>query len=214
MIKLKIELQSGIKKVSMPMNWDEIDLATLVRIETEFQYKRDNIIKLFSILTGIEMDILSEASGTDIDIQLLDICRFIWSPPKWKDLPPPKTIILGSRKVECKYDFKTTTLGQKLLMDQIIHQYDSPIEAFPEVISVFLQPTIDGKFDLDKARALLPDIKKLSAEVGYSYGQFFFLRSRNLKRFGLKGLGSPAQRIRTMLNLQGIRNSKHSQALP
>jgi hypothetical protein len=184
MIGINIELQSGKKRVMIPSSWDEITLDKFIRIETEFQYNINKLINLFSILTDIDMVALNQSKQKDLDSKLIEITEFIFKPPDWKQIDKPDKILIGDKLIQCSYDFTSTTLGQKLTMDTIIKDAETPIEAIPKVIGLFLQPTIDGSFDRLKMEALLPEILKLSCIQAYGYSKFFFLRSKHLKSYG------------------------------
>lgn len=195
MKNLTIELQSGKQKVKVPQSWDEIDLQTFIRIETEFKYDFSKLITLFSIMTGIDMAPLEQSEQKNLDLQLFTLFQFISKPPEWESLDKPKKLVIEGKSIECKYDFKATTLGQKLTLDQLIRDKPNAIEAMPEAIGVFLQPTIDRKFSTKKMKALLPGILKLNCKDAFSYAQFFFLHSKHLKRYGLNGwAGTPRKR--------------------
>ena len=90
MKNLTIELQTGKRKVKVPQSWDEIDLQTFIRIETEFKYDFSKLITLFSIMTGIDMTPLEQSEQKGLDLQLFTLFQFISKPPKWEDLEKPK----------------------------------------------------------------------------------------------------------------------------
>jgi len=80
-------------------------------------------------------------------------------------------------------------------MDQLIRDKPNGMEAMPEAIAVFLQPTVDGKFKPKQMKAMIPGILKLKCKEAYSYAEFFFLHSKHLKRYGLNGwAGIPRKR--------------------
>ena len=188
MKSLTLELETGKKKVKIPESWDEIDLATFTRIENEFGYDFHKLMTLFSILTGVPMAPIEQSEQENLDVQLFTMMQYISKPPKWDDLDKPKTLKIKGKDIKCRYDFKTTTLGQKLTMDSLIREKPNPIDAIPEVIALFIQPTIDGKYDRERASELLTDILKLNCKDAFGYAQFFFLHSKHLKMYGLKDL--------------------------
>lgn len=185
---LTLQLQSGKKKVNIPESWDEIDLATFIRIENEFQYDFHKMVTLFSILTGVPIEPMEKSEQPGLDVTLFTMMQYISKPPKWEELEQPKKLKIRGNNVECRYDFKTTTLGQKLTMDTLIREKENPIDAIPDVVALFIQPTIDGAYDRDKSQALMPDIMKLPCKEAFGYAQFFFLRSKHLKRYGQRDL--------------------------
>lgn len=186
MRSLILELKTGKKKVKIPESWDEISIETLIRIENEFCYDFSKMITLFSILTGVPMAPIEQSEQKDLDVQLFNIVKFIAKPPKWEELPKPKKLTIKCKVVKCRYDFRTTTLGQKLTMSSLIRDKPNPIDAIPDVIALFLQPTIDGAYDRDQSLELMPDILKLNCKDAYGYALFFYLHSKHLKRYGQK----------------------------
>lgn len=190
MRSLTLELATGNKKVKIPESWDEISIETLTRIENEFGYDFSKMITLFSILTGVAMAPIEQSEQPGLDVQLFNIVKFISKPPKWEDLPKPKKLTIKGKVVKCRYDFKTTSLGQKLTMSSLIRDKTNPIDAIPDVIALFLQPTIDGTYNREKALELMPEILKMNCKDAFGYAQFFFLRSKHLKRYGQKDLAA------------------------
>ena len=186
MKSLVLELETGKKKVKIPESWDEVNIETLTRIENEFGYNFSKMVTLFSILTGVPMAPIENSEQPDLDVQLFNITKFIATPPKWEELPKPKKLTIKGKVVKCRYDFRTTSLGQKLTMSSLIKDKPNPLDAIPDVIALFIQPTIDGKYDRERALELMPDILKLNCKDAFGYAQFFFLHSKHLKRYGLR----------------------------
>ena len=186
MRSLILELATGNKKVKIPESWDEISIETLTRIENEFCYDFSKMITLFSILTGVPMAPIEQSEQPDLDVQLFNIVKFISKPPKWEELPRPKKLTIKGKVVKCRYDFKTTSLGQKLTMSSLIRDKTNPFDAIPEVVALFLQPTIDGTYNRERSLELIPEILKMNCKDAFGYALFFFLRSKHLKSYGRK----------------------------
>ncbi|MCK5345358.1 MAG: hypothetical protein KAR20_18235 [Candidatus Heimdallarchaeota archaeon] len=186
MKSLTLELQTGKKKVHIPESWDEINLETFTRIENEFGYDFSKMITLFSILTGVPIAPIEKSEQPNLDVQLFTMMQYVSQPPKWEDLEKPKKLTIKGKVVKCRYDFRTTSLGQKLTMSSLIRDKPNPIDAIPEVIAIFLQPTIDCEYNRDKSQELIPEIMKLNCKDAFGYAQFFFSSLEDLKRYGLK----------------------------
>ena len=186
MKSLTLELQTGKKKVKIPESWDEINLETFTRIENEFGYDFSKMITLFSILTGVPIAPIEKSEQPNLDVQLFTMMQYVSKPPKWEDLEKPKKLTIKGKVVKCRYDFRTTSLGQKLTMSSLIRDKPNPIDAIPEVIAIFLQPTIDGEYDREKSQELMPEIMKLNCKDAFTRSIEFIILSffaRKTSRF-------------------------------
>jgi len=186
MIKLKLKTQNGTLHIECKSSWDELTLSEFIQLET-VGISALSPLKIFSILTGLEVDILANASGKEVLNNLTGVTSFINSAPKFEDLPPPKTIMIGDKAYKTPLDFEKTMLGQKILLQQIIaNNKQDIIKELPNVLAIYLQPVIDGKFKDERLPEVRETLMDSPAIPAYALAQFFFLHSSDLANIGLR----------------------------
>ena len=187
MIKFKAKTTKGPIDIHAKSSWDELTLEEFIELES-IGVDELTPLNTFKVITGLDIEVIGGAKGETILEKLTDICQFINKAPDFKNLDPPKKLLVGEKVVKCPLDFGETMLGQKILLNAIVvNNKDDLLSKLPRVLAIYLQPIIDKKFDNKR----LPDIEKQVLQSNgvqcFALGQFFFLHSPNLSAIGLRG---------------------------
>lgn len=197
MISFSIEINGKKQRVTAASSWDELTLEQFIRIENEFMNDKDNFCLLFSILTGIDIDIVEGVTDKEAERQLYKICAFIAKPMNFDHFKHNSVLEVDGELVKIPENLVDITLGQKIMISQSIKNVEDIVVEIPIVLSNILQPVIDGKYDREKIKLLAEKIKQCNGIQCYSLAKSFFLRSRILKSIGLNNLEQyQAQRMK------------------
>lgn len=204
MISFQITDNKGKRmKVECPSSWDELTLKNLLDIENCDRAP----LTIFSLLTGIEFDILRDSKQEDLEYQIYLAIEFVHDSPKWDELKPPSNIVIDGRVIKIPKDISVLTLGQKIMFDQTLVNATNLTQVIPQALAIYLQPLIDGaKYDRDKQEAAQKVILTLPATQMYALVNFFLTSRSNLKKFGLIGLhllrlkNSPFKNLREQIS--------------
>ena len=196
MKKIYTRSTRGKEKVLIPEYWGEVTTRQYQKMHSDWD--ANDLVKLFSILTGIEYKTLFEKRDTELEYALIEATRFIYdTEPAFKKAKPPPFITIHKRKVRIPKKLGQLSIGQNI----IIRQRMDGAKTFEELISiacaVYLQPFYDteavgvtkkigkhfektveiqdGKFNYEKALALEEKILELPISETYPIG-FFLLR--------------------------------------
>ena len=188
MINFSIEINGKKQRVSSPSSWDELSLDQFIRIETEFMDDKDNFCLLFSILTGLDIDIVEGTTDKEAERQLYKICSFIAKPMNFDVFKHNTFLDIEGALVKVPTDLSNITLGQKIMISQSIKNVEDIVKEIPIVLANILQPVIDDKYDREKVKLLSEKIKSCNGVQCYSLAKGFFLTSQILKNIGLNNL--------------------------
>lgn len=207
-----IPLKIGEIKTNIPTSWDEITLRQYMDLGT---YREDlNILRLLSILTGVEYRTLLNVNADSFDDRIIDSIEFIKTPLDIYTLEEKETLNWRGREIIIP-DPSTHTIGQKLALQSKIRQLQETGEGSHAIlvsyaIAIYLQPLIDkSEFDDSRIEEIRKDVLTLPLVVAYPVGSFFldgwimFLRSsastshptQPMKR---KGQGLPSYSLNFM----------------
>lgn len=194
MIQFKIkDKDNKVLRVTSPSSWSELNLQQLIELETEWDGV--NPLKLFGIVTGVNVDILANSKQKDLEDKLNAICAFAYNEPLWDKLSKPNLIQIGDQVYKVPTDISKKTLGQKLMINQIaIKEGKELITNIPKIIAIYMQEVVDGKFEDER----ITDIEKLilnsSAMECFALARFFFLQSKISMSIGEDNLQKSQQR--------------------
>ncbi len=193
MISFQITDAKGEKlRVTAPHAWHELTMKQLMQIEDE-DLQQDGLIKLFSILCGIEFDLIAESTDRTLYNRIRDVCEFIATPPDWTQLTNPGRIQIG--EVIYKTPARPDTLmhGQIELITMVASTKDENLlQAMPKAVAIIMQPYMDRVGDkplkynpdrIEEIQKLLLDSRGIDV---YGLAVFFFLKLRNFLSDGIK----------------------------
>lgn len=187
MIKFTGVTPQGKQQITAKTNWEELTLEEFIKIETIAPGKI-SIIEMFSILSGLHIDVISGTECEEIERQLFEICAGIQkNAPDFKELKPPKKLLIDGKVYDSPLKFNNTMLGQKILLKQlIVDSKKQLLNIIPEVIAIYFQPLMDGKFDDQRIEPVKKLLLQSPALHCYALAQFFFLHSPYLNMIGLR----------------------------
>ena len=213
MIQFNIKTQEGTKRVTSPASWRELTLRQLIQLETEWD--KESPVQLFSIITGIEVELLENSAQAGLENTMLAICAFAYDQPQWDNMPRPKYIQLGDTNYETPDNISKKLLGQKIIVSQIVLKSgEDMITQLPRIIAVYMQKEVDGKYN-DKRLAEVEEMALgAPAMDAYGLGKFFFLKSVDLINTGQLSSEKfqptliPMERL--LNGLQRLKGSEHT----
>lgn len=196
MLKLSVKTNKGKHSIHSPESWEEVSVEQYQRIIKEWD--GEDWIKLFSILSGLDVDYVSQSTNGQIESLLYQTIEFVFKPFDWKALPIPDEIDLtpiwlSERFEDCPLIPPSTKIPKKigrLPIGQSIHARRS-LEGMADVregigmiTAIYLQPLLDrdkdtgepAKFDMLRVTELEYLIGKNRITKIYPVG--FFLLQR------------------------------------
>ena len=207
MQEITIKALDKIHNIICPSNWHELTLEQLIEIEST--HKHDlSVLKAFSILTGISLEITSNIKGKSIEKKVNQVVSFLQSSPKWNDLPLIDILQVEGIGYKIPKKIGDLMLGQKIMLTNIVTEDSNIMDVIPKVIAIIMQPYIDKKanknkliYSHERVSVLQKKILKSDALTCYSLATFFFRKLRNTIQFGMKDLimyQSPQPKMRRL----------------
>lgn len=199
----KIHSNKGTREISLPNCWSvsswksshKDDKPNPINTDqfqkTVADWDGEDLVKLFSILSGIEYKALSNTHDFVLEEQLLASTRFVYDTAMdFRDAAPPHWIELNGKKIRIPVKIGDLSIGQNIHVRQAMEKSKVYEELISFVVAIYLQPLYDGAdFDYHRAMELEQDIKKLPIEKTYPLGVFF-----------LRKLTKPGRSILSRLN--------------
>ena len=183
MIQFNAKTDKGIQRITSPASWRELTLGQLIKLENEWDGA--DPIQLFSIITGLDVDLLENSTQEGLENTMMAVCSFAYNRPQWEELPAPSHIQIGDKVYKTPKDISKKLLGQKIRVSQIILKSGNDlISSIPKIIAIYMQEVIDGKYDGTRIDEVEKLVMSCSAIDAYGLGQFFFQRSSNLINIG------------------------------
>ncbi len=183
-------------RVLVPSKWSEISADQLVRIE---QTDKDDILSLFSILTGLNLDIVTNARDKQLEAAVFTCVAFIFAPLDWKNLKHSSHLNFRGKLYKVPTDFNKMMLGQKILLGQLALNQEEMVNNIRKSVAICMQPTIDkGKYNEERVLKITEQLKKENGLEVYTLSKFFFRNlggSFNTGKVNLQT--SQSQRVRT-----------------
>jgi hypothetical protein len=189
--------QNGQKSytLNLPTSWQDIDFCTAQR--------------LFELLKNepTEIDVLAVLCGTDIDIfkkidlsfyfAILENCKFVNVPFDWEVCYSPQSFFYNGLIYELPTDIGAKSLGQyEDVLITIKNAGANPthldlLKYYPEIIGIYLQPSLGSEYDNEKVQKMLPELEKCSFQDIVAFANFFFTNTQKLKN-GTKKIAKKA----------------------
>jgi hypothetical protein len=200
-MKFFVSSSKGERELKLPDSWENLTTSKYQQIAGEWD--GTDIVKAFSILSGIPFKNLFETKDPELEAQLILATSFLFSQPAtFKDQPVPDWFEYDGQKYKVK-DL-SLSIGQSIHVRQKLDTCKTYDEAISYAIAVSLQPQIDGEFDVDKAQHLERFIGELPITITYPVGFFLLRPLMNLGKITL----SRWQRARIRLLAPFTKNAK------
>ena len=173
------------KKIKCPSCWEDgVTVHTFQRILTEVK-EGDDLVKVFSILTGTDYKGIWESHSEDLEAGLYQATSFIFNQPQdFRREPRPTTFHLDGKNILVPEKIGRLTVGQNFRMRQELSsaaKEGRPLESLLSIaLAIYLQPIVDLKpFDMDRARVLEKEILQMSVCDVFPTAFFLLTRLQN-----------------------------------
>ncbi len=186
MIQFTLKTTDGVKRITAPHSWSEINFEQLIAIENENNHK-GGLIKLFSIICGLDFQMLAESTDRKLFEHVRDVCAFIEDYPDWEHVPFPKTLELNGKVYPVPQKVSNIMHGQIELL-QSIGAKDNLMEDMPKAVAIIMQPSIDGKYDGERVQEIEEWVKKAAGMECWGIATFFFRKLYDFLSIGIKRL--------------------------
>lgn len=210
-MKITATTSKGTHEYLIAESWEQLSTDAYQRIIQEWD--RKDLIKLFSILSGIEYGAIASSNSEELEEHLIVATSFVFEEkPKFKDLPMPATIRIRDTVIIIPTELGRLPIAQNIHVRQRLAQVYAKLGSYDELISfavaIYLQPLVDGgDFDFKKALELEDLVKKLPIVTTYSLGFFLLSQRRSFGLIIMQGL----RRIRALL-MKSARGSHRAPA--
>lgn len=196
MKRIKIKSSAGKKTLFLPEWWGEVTTAQYQRLVTEWD--ACDLVKLFSIMSGIDAKVLSDTHDPDLEAALFETVRFVYdTKPIFKETKPPLFVTIEGKKIKIPRKLGSLSIGQNIMVRQRMDSAKTFDELISIVTAIYLQPFYDlkneeimksigtdfdktveskaGEFDSSKVDDLHEKVLRLPITETYPIG-FFLLR--------------------------------------
>ena len=186
----KIHSNKGIRELNLPISWETLSTDKFIKIVTDWD--GEDLVKLFSILSGMEYKTLSQTHDFILEEQLLNATRFIYdSPMDFKEAPPPHWVEVGGKKIRIPVKIGSLSIGQNVhvrkAMDKCIADKVGYDRLIGFIVAIYLQPfyelsqaeldkqpAFEGlEFDFHNAMLLEQEVLKMPITKTYPLSVFF-----------------------------------------
>ena len=171
-----------INKVVFNIAENISELCTFQYCEMNKHRDNLNIVRLLSILTGIDYTVLNNSDCSQFE-PILQLLNFDSKDKPLHEIECPESIVIDKKEIEVIKEIGQETFGQKVFAQQIVNDMIAErcdkIEALVKVAAIYLQPKIDGSFDDKKARQLETKLMELPIIDVYPVGNFFLSKYVN-----------------------------------
>lgn len=165
------------KKLKAKDSWEALTFSEYMRI-----LKTNDMVEIFSVVTGIDYELLKNADVKGFD-KLLYCTRFVKTVP---DIPLP--VKVGKYKLPLtngKFDVQFESLAQFEDMRKVMaaikpDSIEELTASYPEFVAIYLQKLRDGKYDGNKATEMVEEVKQMPGLEVISVGTFFLTKLTTL----------------------------------
>lgn len=170
-----IPVRIGSISAQLPASWDEVTLGHYIEMA---KHSDDlSIIRLLSILSGVNYVVLLNVNAETFDERVIDHMNFIREPIDVHSLPEVESLAINGKTYPLP-DPGKCTIGQKLaLQSQIrIGQDMNTLHAdlVATAVAIYMQPLIDGTpFDDERIDSIREMVLQLPLKQVYPAGSFF-----------------------------------------
>lgn len=182
---IKTVTNKETREYDMPVSWETTSTGKFETMASEWD--KEDLIKLFSILSGIGYTAINTSTDRDLEENLIRCTRFVFTDSDFKTAPVPEILTINGKDVQIPKNVGSLSIGQNIHVRQEIDrivQLRGEKATYEELISyacaMYLQPLVDEmEFNYERAIALREKIKELPITVTYPIG--FFLLSPMMK---------------------------------
>ena len=199
-----INTDKGRREVFIPERWEEVTTAQYIKLSSEWDGK--DLIRLFSILTGIPYRVIFDSHDYALEQNLIYATAFIFEEKiDFKSLPVPETFHVKGKEVKVPKDIKGLSIGQNIHIISELQNAQVYDQLIALAIAIYLEPLYTGQdFNYEHAKELEQDILLMPITKTYSLG-FFLLKP--VMRSGRSSM-MPLNRIRILLQNIFMRSVK------
>jgi len=171
-----IEITINRIPYSLPQSWKEVTVSQFRDIVRHSEHI--NPVRLLSIFTGIDYDLLSDmdCSGFDNVFLLMDFIGESPNPEKWQR---SKVIELNGLLIPVIKSIEKEKIGQKIIAQQVINEaainQQSKIEIVSKLVACYYCPKLNasGLWIESEYEALQSEVDKMSVVEAYAEANFF-----------------------------------------
>lgn len=172
----KIPITISKVPCELPATWEHVTVGQFRDIVRHSE--KLNPVRLLSIFTGIDYDILSnvDCSGFDNIFLMMDFIGTSPNPEEWKR---SKVIHLGGKELEPIKSIEKEKIGQKIIAQQVINDAAinqlSKIEIVSKLVACYYCPKLNanGLWIESEYEALQSEVDKMSVVEAYAEANFF-----------------------------------------
>jgi hypothetical protein len=174
-VKFFVQSNKGQREIILPTSWATCPTEKYIQMATEWDAA--DMVKLFSILSGIEYKTLSETKDANLEQQLIIATRFVYEETqRFKDAPVPESLTIQGKTVKIPKEVGGLSIGQSIHVRREMEKAKYIEELIAFATAIYLQPLVHGEdFDFVKAMELLPAINKMPITEIYPVGFFLLL---------------------------------------
>lgn len=178
---------NGKESIELPEIWQELTVHQYQQMATDWDNK--DLIKLFSILSGIEYKALENTHDPKLEDALIISTRFIYDQDFKFSTDLPEDIKIGDKFLVIPQNLRSLSVGQNIHVRQRMETSKVYEELISFVTAIYLQPLYDeSDFDFHSAMELEQTILKMPAYEIYPIGVFFLNKLKKSGRSSLSGL--------------------------
>jgi hypothetical protein len=191
----KIFSSKGERELDIPNCWEMVTTEQYIQMVTDWDKK--DLVKLFSIISGIEYKTLAKTYDPELEASLLTATKFVYEQePSFKKVKPPTHLNIRGKMIKAPTDIGGLSIGQSIHVRRELDDAKLYDQLIPYTVAIYMQPEVDGiDFDFDRAMMLEQEIKKMPITETYPLG-FFLLKP--LMKSG-RSIGSGWHKVKTRL---------------
>jgi len=195
-VKLTVTTNKQTRSYEIAEAWDKLSTLTYQRIIAEWD--RKDLIRLFSIMSGIEYAAIATSDSEELEDALLIATKFVFDEkPDFKSVPVPEQFTLGGKTIKIPKKLGRLSIGQNIHVRQRLAKSKTYDELISFTCAVYLQPLLDeGDFNLDRVEEIEKEILTMPITQTYPVG-FFLLSQRASYGMGWRNVLSLMTRLST-----------------
>ena len=176
MKKFKIEYQEEVILGQIPDSWEELTVKQWAAL-------RPNVtdLELLSILSGIDLGYL-ENTRADLSPAIDHVYQSIKHMPEDLNHLEKKPLFILGHQIKFPKDINFARYGQKAMVKNAIQEAEDMREIVADVIAIYAQPSIDGKFDSANLEPIKKAINSLPIITAWPWAVFFFKKLKQKRR--------------------------------
>lgn len=176
MKRFKIHYDDDIIGGQIPDLWEELTVKQWAAL-------RPNVsdLELLSVLSGIDLGYL-ENTEADLSPAIEHVYQSIKDMPEDLNHLARKPLNILGHQIKFPKDINFARYGQKAMVKNAIQGAEDMREIVSDVIAIYAQPSIDGKFDSAKLDPIKKAIDNLPIIMAWPWAVFFLKKLSALRR--------------------------------